>query len=264
MGSATREALAKAKSALGKLGGKDGLALGEQLFEAGRVIGESAQLRSALADPSAAAKDKAAVIGAIFTGIGAPARDLLAEIVSNRWSSQDDLLAGIEEIGIRAVAGSAGKDAPIEAELFAFGAAVSSNAELELAVGSKLGSTESKSALVHTLLKGKASAQTVAIVDQLVQQPRGRRIGELIRTAAALVADQANLAVATVISAAPISEAQLERLRVGLSKSAGRDLQLNLVIDPSIIGGLRVQIGDDVIDGSVATRLTDLRLQLVS
>jgi F0F1-type ATP synthase delta subunit len=51
---------------------------------------------------------------------------------------------------------------------------------------------------------------------------------------------------------------------VGLSKSAGRDLQLNLVIDPSIIGGLRVQIGDDVIDGSVATRLTELRLQLVS
>lgn len=264
MGSATREALEHAKSALGKLGGKDGLAIGEQLFEAARVIGGSAQLRSALADPSAAAADKTAAIGAIFTGISAGARDLLAEIVSNRWSSQDDLLAGIEEIGIRAVASSAPKDASIEAELFSFGSAVSSNAELELAVGSKLGSAQSKSALVTTLLAGKASKQALAIIDHLVQQPRGRRIGELVRTAAAIVADQANLAVATVISAAPISEAQLERLRAGLSKSAGRDLQLNLVIDPSIIGGLRVQIGDDVIDGSVATRLTELRLQLVS
>src|SRR6187402_3247865 len=121
MGSATREALAKAKDALGKLGGTDGLAIGEQLFEAGRVIGDSAQLRSALADPSTAAEDKAAVIGAVFSGIGAAARDLLAAVVGNRWSTQDDLLAGIEEIGIRAVAGSAGKDVAIEAELFAFG-----------------------------------------------------------------------------------------------------------------------------------------------
>lgn len=264
MGSATREALAQAKVALGKLGGKDGLAIGEQLFEAGRVIGGSAQLRSALADPSVAAEDKTAVIGAIFSAISAPARALLSEIVSSRWSSHDDLLAGIEEIGIRAVASSGTATAGLEEELFAFGSAVSSNAELELAVGSKLGSAASKSALITRLLKGKASAQALAIVDHLVQQPRGRRIGELVRTAASIVADQANLAVATVISAAPISEAQLDRLRAGLSKSAGRDLQLNLVIDPSIIGGLRVQIGDDVIDGSVSTRLTDLRLKLVS
>jgi F-type H+-transporting ATPase subunit delta len=263
MGSATREALTHAKAALSKLGGKDGLAIGEQLFEAARVIGDSAQLRAMLADPSAAPADKAGVIGAIFGGISAPARDLLAEIVSNRWSTQDDLLAGIEQIGIRAVARSAGKDASIESELFSFGSAVSSNAELELAVGSKLGSAASKSALVTKLLKGKASDQTLAIVNHLVQQPRGRRIGELIRTAAAIVADQANLAVATVISAAPISDAQLERLRVGLSKSIGRELQLNLVIDPSIIGGLRVQIGDDVIDGTVSGRLDDARRKLV-
>ena len=68
--------------------------------------------------------------------------------------------------------------------------------------------------------------------------------------------------VATIITAAPISPAQLDRLRAGLAKSYGRELKLNLVIDPSIIGGIRVQIGDDVIDGSVSTRLNDLRLQL--
>ena len=97
-----------------------------------------------------------------------------------------------------------------------------------------------------------------------MQQPRGRRIGELIRTAAAIVADEAGLAVATVITAAPISDAQLERLRAGLSATYGRDLQLNQVIDPAIIGGIRVQIGDDVIDGSVSTRINDLRLRLAS
>jgi F-type H+-transporting ATPase subunit delta len=262
MGSATREALAGARDALTKVAAKDALATGTQLFEAARVIGGSAQLRSALADPSAAAQDKAAVIGQIFGAIGAPARTLLGEIVASRWSSPDDLLAGIEEVGIRAVASSAAQGDSLEGELFSFGAAVSSDPELELAVGSKLGTAAAKSALVTTLLSKKASAQTLAIVNHLVQQPRGRRIGELIRTSAAIVADQAGLAVATVVTAAPLSAAQVDRLRAGLSKTYGRDLSLNLVIDPTILGGVRVQIGDDVIDGSVATRINDLRLQL--
>lgn len=262
MGSATREALASARDALAKVAAKDALATGTQLFEAARVIGRSAQLRSALADPSAAAQDKAAVIGAVFGAIGAPARTLLSEIVGSRWSTPDDLLAGIEEVGIRAVASSTAQGDSLEGELFSFGAAVSSDPALELAVGSKLGSAAAKSVLVTKLLSKKATAQTLAIVDHLVQQPRGRRIGELIRTAASIVADQAGLTVATVITAAPLSAAQLDRLRAGLSKTYGRDLSLNMVIDPSILGGVRVAVGDDVIDGSVATRINDLRLQL--
>lgn len=267
MGSATREALASAREALSTVAGKDALAAGTELFKAARVIGDSAQLRAMLADPSAAAQDKNSVIGRLFSSLGTPARTLLSELVASRWSSQDDLLAGIEEMGIRAVAssiakGDAAKGGSLEAELFAFGSAVASDPQLELAVGSKLGSPSAKSALVTALLAKKASAQTLAIVDHLVQQPRGRRIGELIRSAAATVADQAGLAVATIITAAPISAAQLDRLRAGLSQSYGRDLKLNLVIDPSILGGIRVQIGDDVIDGSVSTRINDLRLQL--
>jgi F-type H+-transporting ATPase subunit delta len=262
MGSATREALASARDALAKISSTDALATGTQLFAAARIIGESAQLRAVLADPSVAAEDKSSVVGQVFAAIGVPARSLLSEIVASRWSTQDDLLAGIEEVAIRAVASSTAAGESIEAELFTFGAAVSSDPDLELAVGSKLGSSAAKSALVTGLLADKASAQTIAIVDHLVQQPRGRRIGELLRSAASLVADQAGLAVATVVSAAPISPAQLERLRAGLAKSYGRDLRLNLVIDPAILGGVRVQIGDDVIDGSVSTRINDLRLQL--
>jgi len=262
MGSATSQALAGARAALAGLGGKDGLATGGQLFEAVRVIGDSAQLRGALADSAADAQAKAALVAEVFASLGSPARQLLASIVASRWSTQDELLAGIEEIGIRAVAGSAAKGTSIEEELFSFGAAVTSNAELELAVGSKLGTASAKSSLVTALLTGKASAQTLAIIDHLVQQPRGRRIGGLIRYAAAIVADAAGLTVATVISAVPLSAAQQKRLVAGLSASRGRDIQLNLVIDPTVVGGLRVQIGDDVIDGSISTRLTELRLQL--
>jgi F-type H+-transporting ATPase subunit delta len=262
MGSATREALASARAALAALAGRNGLATGEQLFRAARVIGDSAALRSALADPSSGAADKTALVDRVFSSIDADSRALLSTIVGQRWSSQDELLEGIEEIGIRAVASSAPKGTSIEHELFAFGSAVSSNAGLELAVGSKLGTAAAKSALVSALLAGKASAQTLAIVDHVVQQPRGRRIGELVRHASALVADEAGMVVATVVSAVSLSAAQQQRLIAGLAATRGRDIQLNLVVDPTIVGGLRVQIGDDVIDGSISTRLTGLRLQL--
>jgi F-type H+-transporting ATPase subunit delta len=93
-------------------------------------------------------------------------------------------------------------------------------------------------------------------------QPRGRSVRVALRKTAAIVASQEGLSIATVTSARPRSDAQLERLQAGLSRAYGRDLRFNQVVDPSLIGGLRVQVGDDVIDSSVATRLADVRLQL--
>jgi len=261
MGSASREALSTSRSALAALGGKATLATGEQLLAAGRVLGTSFQLRAALADPSGDAGDKRSIVNAVFASVDAQARELLSVIVTNAWSTEDEFLAGVEEVGIRALAQSATSE-NIAEELFAFGAAVDSDAELELAVGSKLGSDAAKAALIERLLAGKASAQTIAIVSHLVQQPRGRRIAELLRFATTVVADEAGLAVATVTTATPISAAQLTRLASALAANYGRGLRINHVIDPSLVGGVRVQLGDEIIDGSVASRLNELRLQL--
>ncbi|MET4781908.1 F0F1 ATP synthase subunit delta [Glaciihabitans sp. UYNi722] len=262
MGSATRGALAASRAELSTLGKVD-LATASELFSAGRVIGESSQLISILSDSAIESDEKQAALKAVFgSSLGEKSLALLGVVVSNRWSRQDDLLAGIEELGFRVAAESAPASVNIDAELFTFGEAVNSDAELELAVSSKLGSTESKVALVEALLAKKVSPQTLAIVRHLMQQPRGRRIGELLRTAASIVADQANLSVAIVTSATPVAAPQLKRLQEGLAKSYGRELKINLVVDPALIGGLRVQVGDDVIDGSVASKLKELRLQL--
>ncbi|MBF4569694.1 F0F1 ATP synthase subunit delta [Plantibacter sp. VKM Ac-2880] len=263
MGSATREALASSKEALVALGAGADLATADGLFAAGRAIGGSSHLSAALSDPAADADAKRVVVDRIFGGqLGAQALGLLQTVVSARWSSEQDLLAGIEELGLRAASVSAGAQGDIEAELFEFGKLVSSNHELELALSSKLGSAEAKGALAASLLEGHASPQTVSIVGQLVQQPRGRRIGELLRYAAGIIADQQGLAVATVTAAAPIEVSQLQRLERHLATAYGRQVKINQVIDPAVVGGLRVQLGDDVIDGSLAARLNDLRLQL--
>lgn len=261
MGSATRSALESARTALAAAKGVD-LALGEQMLAAARTIGSSPQLLSALSNPSADAAGTKVLVASVFAELGATARGLLDVVVSSRWSSGDDLLAGIEELGIRAIAASATTPGVIEAQLFEFGRAVTSDAELELAIGSKRGTAEGKLSLVTSLLGSAALPQTVAIAGHLVQQPRGRRIGELIRSAVSTVADTTGKGVATVTVARPLSSQQLSAVTASIARRYGREHVINQVVDPALLGGVRVQVGDEVIDGSVASRLADVRLQL--
>jgi F-type H+-transporting ATPase subunit delta len=261
MGSATRKALAGTNAALTSLGRAE-LRVAEDLLAAGRIIGSSKQLRTALTDGEADAAQKRALVEAVFGSKLTPdSVTLLTDLASNHWSASTDLLEGIEELGLR-VASQSARDVAIDAELFTIERAVASDAELELALGSKLNPTESKVQIVDKLLAGNASPQTVAIVNHLVQQPRGRRIGELLRHAAAVVAEQRGFEIATVTTATPLSAEQLDRLARGLEAQYGRALRVNTIVDPAVLGGVRVQIGDDVIDGSVASRLSSLRQKL--
>ncbi|MFK4837980.1 F0F1 ATP synthase subunit delta, partial [Microbacterium sp. ZW T2_14] len=139
---------------------------------------------------------------------------------------------------------------------------VAENPDLELALGRRLGDSAAKGALVETLLKGRASAGATLIAASLVQQPRERRIRQLLTRATDIVADQRNRAVATVVAAAPLNAVQSERLTAALSKRYGTPVSLNTIVDPTVVGGLRVQIADDVIDASVSARLADLRQRL--
>ena len=263
MGSATRQATAVSQSALSRLGSKVTLATAEQLFAAGRSLATSTHLQSTLSDPAIAPAEKAKLVGSVFgKKLGTQAAGLLDSVVAQRWSSEKDLLAGLENLAIRAAAISGGAKASIEGEIFAFARAVSSDPDLELALGSALSNPQAKAALVVALLKKKASAQTVTIVSELVQQPRGRRIGALLADAAAIVADEAGATVANVTSAQPLNAKALNGLSKSLTKQYGRDIYVNASVDASLIGGVRVQIGADVIDGTVASRLNALKLQL--
>ncbi|QTX05151.1 F0F1 ATP synthase subunit delta [Agromyces archimandritae] len=260
MGSATSQALADARDAVAKLGTVPA-ALAEELFSAGLVVGDSLQLRHALSDPEVASTEKRALLGAIFGSKLSPAAlELLDGLAAARWSRSSDLLVGIEEAGLRSAAAST--EADVSGELFGVERLVAGDAELELALGSKLSPVETKVGVVERLLTGKVSPQTVAIVRHLVQQPRGRRIGELLRHAAAVTADARGFQIATVTSAAPLGEAQTTRLEQSLTAQYGRPLRINAIVDPALVGGLRVQIGDDVIDGTIASRLSALRQKL--
>ena len=263
MGSATREALSAASATLDAQGAID-FATGEQLLAAALVVDDSPALRSALADDTAPLESRASIVKAVFGSYTPAAKAVLESLAGQRWSTEDDLVAGIERLGIRALAASAPKTVSIDDELFAFSTAVASDPELELALGSRLGPAAGKIALVEKLLGSKASKQTVAILSALLARPSGRRIAGLIRYATTIVAEQSSQAIATVTVAAPLTAAQNQRLAKALSAKHGSTIRVNEIVDPSILGGMRVQIGDEVTDGSIANRLADLRPRLAS
>jgi F-type H+-transporting ATPase subunit delta len=261
MGSATTQATTAVTTALAAVRSID-IDTARELFAAARAVGDSLQLSGALADSSASEQSRSNVISAIFGGtFQASTVSLLTTIVAQRWSSADDLVDGIEELAIRAAA-SAEPDADVEGDLFNFSRLIAENPELELALGSRLGDESAKGALVQTLLRGRASASALLIASSLVQQQRERRVRQLVTRAMDLVADQRGRTVATVVSATALSAAQVDRLAGVLAKRYGTAVSLNTVIDPSVVGGLRVQIEDDVIDASVSARLADLRQRL--
>lgn len=260
MGSATTQALAASTQALAVA--KDvTLDTARELFAVAHAVGESSQLSGALADPSAPAAARENVVSAVFGGFSATTQTVVKAVVAERWSNASQLVDGIEELAIRAAAiADAGAD--IEGELFGFSRVIAANAELELALGGRLGSQDAKVTLVERLLSGSTSAPAALIVSSLVRQPRDRRIRQLLNRAMRIVSAQRNRVVATVYSATELNEAQRTRLSDALSQRYDGQVALNVVIDPTVIGGLRVQIADDVIDGSISARLADLRQKL--
>lgn len=260
MGSATTQALTATEAALKATRITD-LTVTRELFLAARTIAESSQLSSALSAWGVAGEARADVARRVFGAFQPETVALLTAAAGQRWSSLEDLIAGVEALAIRAAAISA-PSVDIEGELFEVSRTVAANPELELALGSRLGDSSAKGALIEALLTGRASEATTLIVSSLVQQPRERRVRALLTRALRLVADERGRTVATVYAAAAPDAAQLDRLRGILAQRYGSEVALNLVVDPAVIGGLRVEIGDDVIDATVSSRLNDLRQRL--
>ncbi|MDH2445093.1 F0F1 ATP synthase subunit delta [Amnibacterium sp. CER49] len=269
MGAATRSATAAAISALddalhpgllGRLHGGATADLGDELLAAARAIASSNQLTSLLADPTLDPKNRSQLIRRVFGDrLERRALQILESMAASRWSEPGDIVDAVEEVGFRALALLS--DDPIDAQLFAVQRTVSATPEIELALGNGASPVEARVALVDRLL-ANASPATRSIVRHTVQLPGGRRPVEALERAERVVADARGRQVAIATVAKPLTQQQVDALEQRLGSGYGRKIVVNQVIDPALIGGVRIAIGDDVIDGSVRTRLDDLRLRI--
>ena len=269
MGAATRESTEAAVKRLedllkpGLLGrrraGSD--EVGAELLAAARAIASSPQLTGVLADVGVAGKQKVALIQRVF-GRTYDKRtvQVLESMAASRWSEPADFIAALEQLGLRALALTA-DDVDLDGELFALERAVKSTPEVELALTNTAAPVASRVALVDRLL-ANAAEPTRIIAQHLVQLPRGRRIIEALQDAERRIAEARDRLVAVANTAQPLTDAQVSALEERLAAAYGRKIVVNQVLEPALIGGIRITIGDDVIDGTVRTRLDDLRLRL--
>jgi F-type H+-transporting ATPase subunit delta len=258
----TRQSTAAARERLEALTDNtsvDLAALSSDLQDVTRVLDREVTLRRILTDPAAPGQAKADLVANLLQGkVGAETVDLLSGMVRSRWSAGRDLSDATEQLSALALiigADKAGELDDVEDELFRFGRVVAGNVELRSALTDSAAASSAKAELVRNLLDGKAKAVTVALVTALVTQPRGRSLESGLDEYARLAAGRRGRVVALVTTATPMSDAQKERLAASLATLVGRPVHLNLDVDPEVLGGVRVQVGDEIIEGTIAGRL---------
>jgi F-type H+-transporting ATPase subunit delta len=136
------------------------------------------------------------------------------------------------------------------------------NPELRDALSNPSRSVGDRSELVDTVFGGKALPATVTLVKQALAGTY-RTVDAALAVYREVAAETAGERVATIRVAEPLSDADRTRLQAALAKQYGRDIHVNEVVDPDVIGGIRIELGDDVIDGTVSNRLDDARRRLV-
>lgn len=245
--------------------GADAARLADDLFGVADVLRREPSLRRTLTDASLPADAKAGLVRQIFgEALDADSLDVVASAVGHRWTAPRDLADALEHLGVVAVVKSAEQhdeaDA-LEDELFAFARIVADNPGLRDALSDPSRSVADKQALVRGLLEGKATAATIRLAQQSVVGSH-RTVALSVENYQKVAAEHRHRLTATVRVARPVSEQDAQRLADAIERQYGRPVHLNELVDPDVLGGIRVEIGDDVIDGTVSSRLSDARRRL--
>ncbi len=237
----------------------------EELFAVVDILDQQPALRRALTDPGAEADARRALVDALFgSRVSEPTQHVLRAAATIRWGGSSALAAALERQGVRAAAASAQQADTldqVEDELFRFGRLVEGDSRLRSALGDRSAPLAVRRQLVSDLLDGRADATSVYLARRAVGA-RTRSFELTLQGYLALAAAQRGRAIAHVVVARPLSEEQQSRLVSVLGDQLGRQVSLQIVVDPSVVGGARVTVGDEIIDGTVSGRLEEARRQI--
>jgi F-type H+-transporting ATPase subunit delta len=178
-------------------------------------------------------------------------------------TDRDELIRGYAE-AVYAIAEAEGEEGLVEDQLYAFAKAIERDARLREALTDPQLPVENKRSLVTDLLGERANPHAVNVLGFLIDEGRAREIQRIVEAFAAVAAERRAEVVAEVRSAVPLDGDRRERLAEALSEATGKRVELKVVVDPTVIGGLVAKVGDEMFDGSIRSRLAEARRLLAT
>ena len=240
--------------------------LADELFAVAGVVAGERTLRRHLADPATSEQRRRELADTLFGGkVSGATLDIVQGLAASRWSVGRDLVDAIEALARQTALAIAERDGVIEDvedELFRFARTLAAEPRLRDLLADRAQPVEGRLGLLDSLVDGKVRPVTRQLLQQTVRLPRGRQLDALAERLAELAAERRGRSVAQVTAAAPLTAAQERRLAEDLSRIYGRSIDVQVELDPDLLGGLVIRVGEDVIDGSVAARLAAARQRL--
>jgi F-type H+-transporting ATPase subunit delta len=237
--------------------------LADELFTVSRLFRTEAALRRFATDASLPAEAKQGMVQQVFKDrLDERALGLLSEAAGRRWTLSRDLPDVLERLSEIAVVRSAGaKSGQVADEVFELSRIIDGNPQLRDALSDPARSVDDKAALLDSLLDKKLLPATITLAKQALAGTY-RTMTAALATYRRVAAESQDEIVATVRVARPLSAAALRRLGTILNTQYAATVHLNVVVDEDVLGGVRVEIGDQVIDGTISGRLDDARRRL--
>ena len=247
--------------------GADATALADDLFAAVGVLRTQAALRRAATDPTTEPQSHSALVAEVFgPHVGAAAKEILSAAAGSRWASSTDMVDTVERLGVIAVARAADNDGEgdrLETEMFTVGQLIADHPELREALTDSSRSVADKQAFMRDLLEGKVTRGTLRLADQALAS-NFSTVRQAFVEFGRYATEARGRLVARVEVARPLADADSERLGSVLARQYGKPVHLDVVVNPELIGGVHVTVGDELIDGTISNRLTDARRQIAS
>ncbi|MDR3069531.1 MAG: F0F1 ATP synthase subunit delta [Propionibacteriaceae bacterium] len=238
------------------------IALAQEIFGIAALLAAKPALRRALADSAAPEAARRRLAENLFASrVGSQAAAIVAQACAEQWDKPIDLVGSLESEGVRVavrVAQAAGNLPVVEAELFSLKQTVAGDDGLRLALSDLSAAVQRRRQLVRDLVADKVNEVTLVLAEHAVYGHNGSyevRLEEGLRLAAEIQERE----IAEVVAAAPLTPAEEQRLAAVLRAKVGRDISLQITIDPKLIGGIKIRIGDELIDGTVLGRLQAAR-----
>jgi F-type H+-transporting ATPase subunit delta len=261
---ASRETLAEAETGLDSRVQSSSVTelgtLGEELFALERLLVGEPTLRRYLTDSSVPGRNRSGLADQLFGGqVGRATLDTVSELAAGRWSRPIDLVEVLQVLARRATIAVAEKDgslSEVEDELFRFGRILNREPALSALLADTTTPADGRVALLDQVLGQKVRPVTKALLEQTVRTSRNHNLDLAAEELSELAAARRDRYVAHVGTPVALTAQQEQQLTDTLSRLYGRQMSLQLEFDPELLGGLVVRVGDEVIDGSVSSRLS--------